>query len=77
MCPKAKAIALSILKDADAPFWDKAEAESYLRSEAIQPIVWRAEKAAYWWVECGDTFVHTANPDKVFRDWLRDATAEA
>ena len=29
MCPKAEAFALSILRDAEASFWDKAEAESY------------------------------------------------
>lgn len=40
MCPKAEAFALSILRDAEASFWDKAEAESYLESEAIRPVLW-------------------------------------
>ena len=73
MCPKAKAFALSILRDAEAPFWDKAEAESYLRDEAIRPVIWKAGKAILWRVECGEWTTVTENPTKVFGDWLREA----
>ena len=77
MCPKAKAVALSILKDAEASFWDKAEARSYLESEAIRPVMWIAGKAIFWRVECADAVVSTADPVKVFSTWLREALAEA
>ena len=77
MCPKAEAFALSILRDAEASFWDKAEAESYLEGEAIRPVVWIAGKAVFWQVECGETVVHTADPQKVFCGWLAQALAEA
>ena len=77
MCQKAKAVALSILKDAEASFWDKAEAESYLESEAIRPVVWKAGKAILWRVECSHGCTWTENPTRVFRAWLREALAEA
>lgn len=76
LCEKAKATALSILRDAEAPYWDKAEAESYLRSETIRPFVWKANKVVLW--EVGGSWVTlTKNPNKVFRDWLNEALAEA
>ena len=77
MCPKAKAFALSILRDAEASFWDKAEAESYLEGEAIRPVIWQNGKAVLWRVECGEWTSITANPTKVFCDWLREALTEA
>ena len=76
MCPKAKATCLSILKDADASFWDKAEAESYLEGEAIVPIGWQRGKAFVWRVECGDATTTTDNPIRVFCEWLLEALAE-
>ena len=77
MCPKAEAFALSILRDAEASFWDKAEAESYLRSEAIRPVIWKAGKAVLWRVECSRGVTITVKPEKAFREWLRDALAGA
>ena len=77
MCPKAEAFALSILRDAEAPFWDKAEAESYLESESIRPVLWRAGKAILWRVECSRGYTITDNPSKVFCDWLQEALTEA
>ena len=77
MCPKAEAFALSILRDAEASFWDKAEAESYLRSEAIRPVIWKAGKAILWRVECSRGVTITAKPEKAFLEWLRDALAGA
>lgn len=77
MCPKAEAFALSILRDAEASFWDKAEAESYLRSEAIRPVVWKAGKAIWWRVECSKGVTWTDKPEKAFAEWLADALAEA
>lgn len=77
MCPKAEAFALSILRDAEASFWDKAEAESYLESEAIRPIMWKAGKAILWRVGCSRGITVTEKPAKVFCDWLREALAEA
>ena len=77
MCPKAEAFALSILRDAEASFWDKAEAESYLRSEAIRPIVWKAGKAILWEVRGGEWVTVTSKPEKVFCEWLAEALAEA
>ena len=77
MCPKAEAFALSILRDAEASFWDKAEAESYLRSEAIRPVVWKAGKAIWWRVEWSKGVTWTDKPEKAFAEWLADALAEA
>ena len=77
MCPKAEAFALAILRDADAPYWDRAEAESYLRSEAIRPVVWKAGKACWWRVECSKGVTWTDKPERVFAEWLADALAEA
>ena len=77
MCPKAEAFALSILRDAEASFWDKAEAESYLESETIVPVVWKAGKAIWWRVETSRGCTWTGNPSKVFCDWLREALAIA
>ena len=77
MCPKAKAICLSVLRDAEASFWDKAEAESYLESEAIVPIGWQRGKAFVWRVECGDETTTTDNPTRVFYEWLCEALKEA
>ena len=77
MCPKAEAFALSILRDAEASFWDKAEAESYLESEAIVPVVWKAGKAILWRVESSRGCTITENPTKVFYDWLCEALAMA
>ena len=73
MCPKAEAFALSILRDAEASFWDKAEAESYLKSEAIRPVVWKAGKAVLWRVECSRGVTITTDPVKTFCDWLCEA----
>ena len=77
MCQKAVANALSILKDAEASFWDKAEAESYLEGEAIRPVIWQNGKAVLWRVECGEWTSITKNPTKVFCDWLHEALTEA
>ena len=77
MCEKAIAIALSILKDAEAPFWDKAEAESYLRSEMVRPVIWKAGKAILWRVESLESITVTDKPEKAFAAWLEDALAEA
>ena len=77
MCKKAIATALSILKDAEASFWDKAEAESYLRSEMIRPVVWKAEKAIWWRFESLAGITWTDKPEKAFAEWLADALAEA
>ena len=77
MCPKAEAFALSILRDAEASYWDKAEAESYLRSEAITPVLWKAGKAILWRVMGTRGATITATPERAYREWLREALAGA
>ena len=77
MCPKAEAFAVSILRDTEASFWDKAEAESYLRNEAIRPVLWKAGKAILWRVECSRGVTITAKPETAFREWLREVLAGA
>ena len=68
---------MSILRDADAPYWDKAEAESFLRSEMIRPTFWIAGKVVGWRVSFVDGFAMTREPERVFAEWLRSALAEA
>lgn len=77
MCEKAKRTALKILKDELAPYWDKAEAESYLKSEAIRPFFWVNGKALAWRVETDNGVTYTEKPTQVFGEWLREALAEA
>lgn len=77
MCPKAKAYALSILRDAEASFWDKAEAESYLRSEVVVPVVWKAGKAVLWRLCDGESVTVTSKPEKAYCEWLAEALASA
>ena len=77
LCEKAVAAALAVLKDAEASFWDKAEAESYLRSEMIRPTVWIAGKAVSWRVYRPEGCWMTNDPERVFAQWLAAALAEA
>lgn len=62
LCEKAKAVALAILRDADAPYWDKAEAESYLRNELVRPLVWSPKKVYVW-----------SMTERDFKVWLKTA----
>lgn len=77
LCEKGIAKALSILRDADAPYWDKAEAESFLRSEMVLPTLSVKGKVIGWTVEYVNGFTLTNAPERVFTEWLHTALAEA
>ena len=77
LCEKGVATALEVLKDTEASFWDKAEAEAYLRSEMIRPVLWKAGKPLFWEVVRVDGFTATDSPERVFGEWLMNALAEA
>ena len=75
LCEKGIKAALNTLKDTEASFWDKAEAESYLRNEMIHPVMWKAGKAIFWEIRHVHSVMVTSNPERAFNEWLNSVLA--
>ena len=75
LCEKGIKAALNTLKDTEASFWNKAEAESYLRNEMIHPVMWKAGKAIFWEIRYVHSHMITSEPERAFNEWLNSVLA--